>query len=130
MAKLPELAEGLFKRFKDVPNVAEVDVEGWIERSMLEHGYLADSDIPPNRTLLILLYAEWDGAMQIALKTAFYFQYKDSEETVDKRNVSEQYRRLAAELWKTYERKKLSSSDGSSTRFSIMTRADIPTRDR
>src|SRR5690606_35444995 len=110
MASLSELSELLLKRFKDVPNVTTEDTDGWVERSMLEHGYRADQDVPQDETMLVLMYAEWDGTLQIALKAAHYFEYKDSEETVDKRNVSEQYRQVATELWKAYERKKAQGS--------------------
>jgi len=106
VAVLSELSEILLKRFKDVPNVTKEDTDLWIERSMLEHGFDANADVPRNQIMLVLLYAEWDGTLQIALKAAHYFEYKDGEETVDKRNVSEQYRNIAAELWRNYERKK------------------------
>jgi len=125
MAKLAELSEMLLKRFKDVPNVTIEDTNNWIERSMLEHGYDLDADVPSNQVLLVLLYAEWDGAMQIALRTAYYFEYKDSDESVDKRNVSEQYRNVAADLWKAYERKKAEGAGGlGGSRFHVMSRVD------
>jgi len=125
MAKLAELSEMLLKRFKDVPNVTIEDTNNWIERSMLEHGYDLDADVPNDHVLLVLLYAEWDGAMQIALRTAYYFEYKDSDESVDKRNVSEQYRNVAADLWKAYERKKAEGAGGlGGSRFYVMSRVD------
>jgi hypothetical protein len=125
MAKLPELSESLLKRLKDVPNVTSEDAYDWVERSMLEHGYNANADVPQNQVLLVLLYAEWDAALQIALKAAHYFEYKDHEETVDKRHVSEQYRQLATELWRTYERKKAQGAGTiGGSRFRIVTRAD------
>lgn len=125
MAKLAELSEMLLKRFKDVPNVTLEDTNNWVERSMLEHGYDLDADVPSNQVLLVLLYAEWDGAMQIALRTAYYFEYKDSDESVDKRNVSEQYRNVAADLWKAYERKKAEGAGGlGGSRFYVMSRVD------
>lgn len=127
MASKTELAESLLKRYKDVPNVEQDDADNWIERAMLEHGLNADADVPQDLTLLVLLYAEWDGALQIALKTAHYFEYKDAEESVDKRAVSEQFRRIAAELRKEYDRKKSKGAAGiGGSRFAIMTRADRP----
>lgn len=125
MAKSSELSKTLLKRFKDVPNVTIEDTDGWIERSMMEHGYAVEQDVPQSQTLLVLLYAEWDGTLQIALKAAHYFEYKDSEETVDKRNISEQYRQVATELWKNYERKKAQGSGGiGGSRFAVATRVD------
>ncbi|WP_079516521.1 hypothetical protein [Rossellomorea marisflavi] len=124
MAKKSELAETLLSRFKGVPNVEQEDVEAWIDRSLLEHGYRLDQDVRDDDQLLILLYAEWDGITQISLRTAYYFEYKDAEESVDKRMVSETYRNLADSLWKTYERKKNEAGRTAGPRFTIMTRAD------
>lgn len=125
MAKLDDLSAILLKRFKDVPNVTTEDADDWVERSMLEHGYDVTADVPQDQVLLVLLYAEWDGTLQIALKAAHYFEYKDSEETVDKRNISEQYRQVATELWKNYERKKAQGSGGiGGSRFAVATRVD------
>lgn len=125
MAVLSELSQSLLKRLKDVPNIASEDCDGWIERAMLEHGYTVETDVPQNQILLILLYAEWDACLQIAFKSAHYFEYKDSEETVDKRNVSEQYRQIATELWRQYERKKAEGAGGvGGSRFHVATRVD------
>lgn len=125
MAKLDDLSAILLKRFKDVPNVTTEDADDWVERSMLEHGYNVTADVPQDQILLVLLYAEWDGTLQIALKAAHYFEYKDSEESVDKRNISEQYRQVATELWKNYERKKAQGSGGiGGSRFAVATRVD------
>ena len=125
MATLSELSQSLLKRFKDVPNITVEDTNDWIERSMLEHGFSLEADVPQTQILLILLYAEWDGSLQIALKSAHYFEYKDSEETIDKRNVSEQYRQIATELWRNYERKKAQGSGGiGGSRFYVAPRVD------
>lgn len=128
MAKLSDLSDSLLRRFKDVPNVDKEDTDDWIERAMLEHGFSAESDVPQDTVLLVLLFAEWDGALQISLKTAFYFEYKDAEESVDKRSISEQFRRVASELEKKYQRKKAEGSSGlgGGPAFRIMTRADRP----
>lgn len=124
MANMSELSEKLLKRFKDVPNVTKEDTDFWIERSLMEHGYRADQEVPASDELLVLLYAEWDGTLQIALRASHYFEYTDSEETVDKRNVSEQYRQIATELRREYDRKRASSVGPS--RFSVATRVDRP----
>lgn len=126
MAGVAELSNMLLARFRGVPNVDEVDCTGWIERSLLEHGFLLDQDVPDNDQLLILLYAEWDGTQQIALRTSYYFEYKDSEETVDKRMVSEAYRNMADQLYQKYERKKNEAGRQAGPRFRAMTRADRP----
>jgi len=124
MATKSELATALLGRFKGVPNVAQEDVDGWIDRSLLEHGFRLDQDVPEDDQLLVLLYAEWDGTTQLALRTAYFFEYKDSEESVDKRMVSEAYRNMADQLWKTYERKKNEAGRTAGPRFRIMPRAD------
>ena len=126
MATKSELATALLARFRGVPNVDQTDVEDWIERSMLEHGYRLEQDVPESEQLLILLYPEWDGTMQIALRTAYYFQYKDAEETVDKRMVSETYRNMAEQLYRKYERKKNEAGRSAGPRFRTLPRADRP----
>ena len=126
MATKSELAVRLLTRFKGVPNVDIADAEGWIERSLMEHGIPVDQDVEETDQLLILLYAEWDGTQQIALRTAYYFEYKDGEETVDKRMVSEAYRNMADQLYNKYERKKNEVGRRAGPRFRVMTRTDRP----
>lgn len=126
MASQVELAEKLLRRFKGVPNVTAEDASDWITSAMAEHGFDADADVPLQFEQLVLLFAEADGAGLIALQTAYFFSYKDGEESVDKRGVSEQYRKVATELWKKYERKKADSGLTGATRFHIMKRADRP----
>lgn len=125
MAELSDLAERLLLRFKDVPNVTIDDAMEWIERSLLEHGIRSDADVPDRQILLVLLYAEWDACLQMALNTAYYFEYKDGEETVDKRNISDHYRKVAVELKKRYDEKKAVGSDGlGGSRFTVIPRVD------
>lgn len=126
MARLAELSETLLRRFKNVPNVSLEDTTDWITLAMAEHEFDATDDVPTEYVTLILLYAEADGAGLISLQTAYYFSYKDGEESVDKRGVSEQYRKVATELWKKYERKKADSGLAGATVFTIMRRADRP----
>lgn len=126
MANLAELSGRLLRRFKNVPNVDLEDATDWVTLAMAEHGFEPDEDVPTEFVTLILLYAEADGAGLIALQTAYYFSYKDGEESVDKRGVSEQYRKVATELWKKYERKRADSGLIGATRFSIMRRPDRP----
>lgn len=101
------------------------DTDDWVLLAMNEHGYAFDDDVPTSYISLILLYAEADAASTIALRSAKYFHYKDGEETVDKKTVSEAYRKIATELWKKYDKKKVqvSLSEGTSA-FSVRARAD------
>jgi hypothetical protein len=125
MATYKDLAERLLTRFRDVPKVTLVDAEDWMVAAMEEHGLRLDRDVPPNMERLLLLYAEADGAQNISLRTAFYFEYRDGEESVDKRNVSEQYRKIATELWKKYREKKIEVGFGiAGTRFGVAPRID------
>lgn len=126
MATKAEIAESLNSRFRGIPNVDQEDIDGWVERSLLEHGYRLDQDVPDSDVLLIQLYAEWDGTLQIALRTAYYFEYKDSEESVDKRMVSEAYRNMADQLYRKYERKKNEAGRTAGPRFRVMSRVDRP----
>lgn len=124
MATKSELSTTLLSRFKGVPNVEKDDTDGWIDRSLLEHGFSTNDDVSNEDQLLVLLYAEWDATMQIALRTAYYFKYNDSEEQVDKRMVSETYRNIAEKLWQTYEKKKNEAGRNSGPRFVIPPRVD------
>lgn len=127
MAKLDELSERLLKRFKDVPGVEKDDTDGWIELSMNEHGFDGQGDVPAKYVPIVMLYAEADGASQIALRTAYYFEYRDKDETVNKTKVADQYRKLAETLWDRYKMKRFEGIDDiGGSAFHIMTRADRP----
>lgn len=142
MAELSDLSMRLLRRLHGVdtfdtdastentpsPPVSRIslqDTDDWVLGAMNEHGYDGDEIIPTSKISLIMLYAEADAASTIALRSAKYFHYKDGEETVDKKTVSEAYRKIATELWKKYERKKIevSMTEGTS-RFFVRTRAD------
>lgn len=125
MARLDELSQRLKGRFKDVPNVTIEDTDEWIELSMNEHGFSRGSDVPTQFISLVMMYAEADGAQQVALRTAHYFDYGDRDEKVNKSNVAKQYRELAKHLWERYRLKRISGVDsfGGST-FTVMTRVD------
>lgn len=107
-----EVVEMLKKRFSDVPNVTDDDIESWADSSLIEHNIRLGSRIPPELLPLILLYAEADGASRIALKTAHYFEFTDKDETVDKSKVSESYRKIAEDLWKRYRLRKDEGVEG------------------
>lgn len=121
MATLTEIAERLLRRFKNVPNVTVDDASDWAEEALLAHGYMSTDDVPSDQTTILLLSAQAEGALQIALATAHYFNYTDGDESVDKSKVSEQYRKLAQDLRIECERKK-AEIGGSS--FKAMRRLD------
>lgn len=127
MATENDLTHRLLKRFKDVPGVEIEDVTEWMETALNAHGFELSDNVPSEDVPLIMLYAESDGASQIALRTAYYFSYTDRDEAVDKSMIADQYRRLSEELWERYLRKK---GDGTSnfggSRFTVMKRVDRP----
>ncbi len=129
MAKIADLNTELLKRFKNVPNVTESDASDWVETSVIEHGFakvgdsLTNVEVSDDSVSLVLLYAQAEGARSISLSTAFYFSYSDGNESVDKTNVSEQYRKLSHDLMADYHRKR---SQSSGSQFRIMKRVDRP----
>lgn len=129
MATYSEMSLRLLRRFNNVPNVAIDDARDWTEEALLEHGYKSTDDVPDAQSNLILLYAQAFGAMQISLQAASYFRYNDAEEQVDKTMVSEQYRKLAADLRAEYQAKKaveVIAVEQGTAAFKIMRRADRP----
>lgn len=106
MNNLKELSERLQKRFKDIPFLDSDDTDEWIETAMNEHGFKRDENVSSEYVSLILLYAEADGASQIALRTASFFSFVDKDESIDKTNIAAEYRRMSKELWRRYDRKK------------------------
>jgi len=127
MAKLDELSERLLKRFKDVPKISDEDTLEWAETAMNEHGYTADDNVPTEAIPLVMLYAEADGASQIALRTSYYFYFTDKDETVDKTEVPKEYRRLADALWTRYRQKRNAGINGiGGSKMHYMKRVDRP----
>lgn len=118
-----ELATRLYARLKGVPGFTDEEALLLVEDAMQEHGYAPTSSVPTDRTNLVLLYAQMQGAWQIAFGAAHYFKFTDGEESVDKSMVADNYRRLANALETKYasEKSKLFGNN-----FRIMTRADRP----
>lgn len=104
MAYLIELTTRLKTRFRNVPGVEDADIDAWLTEALYTYGYspLTAADIPDSETPLVLLLAQIQGVRAIAISVAHYFKYTDAEETVDKTMVSEQYRKLAADLTAQY----------------------------
>ncbi|MBS4195334.1 hypothetical protein [Lederbergia citri] len=123
MATNLELAERLVRRFKGVPNFDITDAQELVDDSLQVHELDPSADVPNDKTNLVLLYAQAEGAWQIALSTAHYFQYQDGEESVDKSMISEQYRKLAKDLRADYDRAK---SVNTGAGFHTAARIDRP----
>lgn len=125
MANLEEMSATLLTRFKGVPKITLEDCTDWMAISFIEHGFRLDRAIPVASEPLVLLYAEADGVTQIALRTAYYFEYRDGEEAVDKSMISDQYKSLSDKLWERYFRKKSEGTDGTGgSAFYVMPRID------
>lgn len=126
MATMDELKQRLLRRFNGVPEVTEADAEDWVVTALNEHGYSSPDDVPADDLALIMLYAQADGASQISLATAHYFSFTDKDQTVDKSKISDQYSKLADELWARYNRKKSegTASGFGGSRFHIAKRVD------
>jgi len=118
-----ELAGRLLRRFKGVPGFTEADAEELVKDAMQTHGYAPTDSVPQKDVNLVLLYAQTQGAWQVAFSVAHYFRFSDGEETVDKSMVADNYRRLAKDLQAEYEKEE-SNLYGSS--FRIMKRIDRP----
>lgn len=118
-----ELAEILFRRFKGVPGFSEGEALELIEDAMRAHGYAPSDSVKPDEVNLVLLYAQYNGAWQIALSVAHYFKFADGEEQVDKSMIADNYRRLAKDLQNDYESEKGKLFGNN---FRIMTRLDRP----
>jgi len=123
MASKDELVERLQRRFKGVPNFGKEDAEELIEESLIFHGLDPSAIIPDKDVTLVLLYAQAQGAWQIAFSVAHYFRFSDGEETVDKSMVADNYRRLARDLQTDYEKEK---GKVLGNNFRIMKRIDRP----
>ena len=123
MANKTELVERLNRRFKGVPNFGMEDAEELVDESLTVHGLDPSADIPENQVTLVLLYAQTQGAWQIAFSVAHYFRFSDGEESVDKSMVAENYRRLARDLQEEYDRE-VGKIFGNN--FRIMKRIDRP----
>src|SRR5690625_3866734 len=104
MANRTELAERLYRRIKGVPNFDLDDAQELVDESLEFYGYELSADVPANKESLILLYAQKEGAWQIAFSVAPYFGFTDGEESVDKSMVADNYRRLARDLQEEYEK--------------------------
>lgn len=110
------LVNRLLRRFKGVPNFDETDAIELVQEAIDTHDKSASDG-------LLLLYAQSQGAWQIAFSVAHYFKFGDGEESVDKSMVAENYRKLAKDLQTEYD---LEVGREFGNNFRIMTRIDRP----
>jgi len=118
-----ELAEIITQRFKDVPGFTAQEAVTLVQDAMRTHGYAPSDSVKPDEVNLVLLYAQYNGAWQIALSVAHYFKFADGEEQVDKSMIADNYRRLAKDLQNDYESEK---GELFGNNFRVMKRIDRP----
>lgn len=118
-----QLAEMLYRRFKNVPSFTEDEALDLINDAMRTHGYKPSDSVKDDEVNLVLFYAQYQGAWQIAIGAAHYFKFGDGEESVDKSMIADNYRKLARDLQNEYETEK-GKLHGNN--FRIMPRIDRP----
>lgn len=118
-----ELAERLLLRFKGVPNFTYENALELVEDAMRAHNFAPDNSVPDDKANIVLLYAQIQGAWQIAFSVAHYFKFTDGEESVDKSMISKNYRDLAKDLQAEYDKERAEMAGSS---FRIMKRIDRP----
>lgn len=118
-----ELAERLLLRFKGVPNFTYENALELVEDAMRAHNFAPDDSVPDDKANIVLLYAQIQGAWQIAFSVAHYFKFTDGEESVDKSMISKNYRDLAKDLQAEYDKERAEMAGSS---FRIMKRIDRP----
>ena len=123
MATIDDLAERLLRRFKGVPNFELTDAKELVDESLKYHGYKSPADVPREKEIAVILYAQVQGAWQIAFSVAHYFKFSDGEESVDKSMIADNYRRLAKDLQTEYD---IETGKLFGNNFRIMPRIDRP----
>lgn len=119
--QLKMLADRVMLRYTEVPEFKEEEAMEYVIDSKSLHGYLDTQLIPQDKERLVLLYAMSEVASSIAFKSAHYFKFSDGEETIDKTKVAHNYRQLARDYKKDYDRER-AKMVGS--HFRIVGRAD------
>lgn len=116
MSRRDELIKIIKNRFSGVPMFGDDDAESLIDDAI----YLHSED---SSTELLLLYAQYQGAWKIAIGTAYYFKFSDGEESIDRTATADNYRKLASDFKKLYDKE---SPKGKSGNFRVMSRLDRP----
>src|SRR5690625_6346597 len=93
-----ELTDTLYQRFKGLPGLTKQEAKSLVIDAMRTHGHAPSHSVKPDEVNLVLLYAQYNGAWQIALSVPHYFKSADGEEQVDKSMIADNYRRLAKDL--------------------------------
>jgi hypothetical protein len=114
MADLYDLTKRVLARFDGVPKVTALEAEAWAQTAIERHGYAEADEIPTDEIYLVLILAQAEGARQIALRTAHYFNYQDGDERVDQAEVSATYLRLSNTLFTDYQAEAVKSGKRAS----------------
>ena len=89
------IGERLTKRFRNVPGVTTDDIADWVTEAEEESGLIEGVTAPEDNALLYLALSI--GCKVIAADAARFFTYKDSDETIDKTKIFDNYMRLSSD---------------------------------
>lgn len=106
----------ILSRFEQVPNFDRSTAEDLIGEAIVIHGENASTD-------LVLLYAQYQGAMKIAMGAAYFFSFSDGEHSVDKSSIFDNYRKISNTYKEMYDKE---AAKYAGNNFRVMTRMDRP----
>lgn len=117
-----DIVARLMARFRNVPSVDTADATEWVETAVMVLG--KDEPFTQKESLAVLYYAVAEGARNIALRVAHYFNFSDGDESVDKKGLSDYYLKMASEYERLYERQKGELIADTKSRVVFAKRAD------
>ncbi len=126
MATMEQLQTRVMNRFRSVQSVTIEDVNVWLMEALALHGYEHAEEVKDADILqMIVIRAQYEGSIDIAMRTAHFFSYTDADEVVDKSMIAKEWRQIAAILEKEYEKARSRSSlAAEKSRYRTMMRLD------
>lgn len=108
---------------------AEIGVDrSIVEKAVKANGFFDKSTLDAEEENLVALYAEYLEAMVDVKEQRRAFKYTDGEESIDKSNAFDQYRRYANDLFSMYTSARRAYDDarsGTQSFFKIRGRAGV-----
>lgn len=99
---IQDIETRLKSRLEGVPGVTDEKIAVWVIEAISEMGYLSDDpNLEDNSAFHLALSYAYENAAQTE---AGAFRFTDKDQTVDKTNVFENYRTLAAMARKDYRK--------------------------
>lgn len=92
-----------------------------VERAVLANGFSIDLDYTASQENLITMYTEYLLAKEDEKNARLAFKYQDGEESVDKSEIYDQYRKYANDLRRDWSEAKALYDDEFSGRHSFFT---------